>query len=490
MKKENFLKERILQILRDACLVSTIHAIPNIIRTNRILIKLMWSICLLVSIGYCFFLVFQSISNYFEYEVVTKISVVHEIPTLFPAVSICNSNSFLTNYSFEYAKKILEKNKIPFNLDHPHINFLSTSQKLFFAKYFIGVNSLNEILPNEHRLKMGLNQSNLFISCMFNSMQCRPDDFEWYFDPLLGNCFRFNSGKYSPIKTLTRPGYLNGLQFELYLGEPESDFSYAFQSGAIIFVHNQSITPHFSEGMNLPVGMASNIAISREFIYKYEQPYSECVRDILDRSFNSELYKKIIESANKSYRRKDCYDLCFQKYLIKKCKCQEMSFLKYSNITGCFNLEDFLCSFASYGEFYSKNVKEICDLYCPLECDSVSYSLKSTFTDYPAPVYAKILLNDSNIVQRFEGKKLNFEILKRNILSANIYYDELKYTSIREMVKTSESDLVAIVGGILGLFLGISFLSFIEVVEVFLDIYFVILDYYSNMTKITNNVKI
>ncbi len=45
----------------------------------------------------------------------------------------------------------------------------------------------------------------------------------------------------------------------------------------------------------------------------------------------------------------------------------------------------------------------------------------------------------------------------------------LKYTEISEIPKTSPVDLLSSIGGSLGLFLGLSFLSFIQVLEIVVE---------------------
>jgi hypothetical protein len=56
-----------------------------------------------------------------------------------------------------------------------------------------------------------------------------------------------------------------------------------------------------------------------------------------------------------------------------------------------------------------------------------------------------------------------------------VYYDDLKYTSISERPLFDGFDLISNIGGSLGLFLGISFISFLELFEIifeFFSIYF------------------
>ena len=54
-----------------------------------------------------------------------------------------------------------------------------------------------------------------------------------------------------------------------------------------------------------------------------------------------------------------------------------------------------------------------------------------------------------------------------------IYYNELKYTLISEEPKTEIFNFISNIGGILGLFLGVSFLSIIEIFEIIFEIIFI-----------------
>jgi hypothetical protein len=67
-----------------------------------------------------------------------------------------------------------------------------------------------------------------------------------------------------------------------------------------------------------------------------------------------------------------------------------------------------------------------------------------------------------------------YEELKRSILKVKIFYDELKTTTITQDAKTSLSDFISFIGGTLGLFLGFSFLSFIELFEVILNVLIIV----------------
>jgi hypothetical protein len=53
-----------------------------------------------------------------------------------------------------------------------------------------------------------------------------------------------------------------------------------------------------------------------------------------------------------------------------------------------------------------------------------------------------------------------------NFVYLKVYFSAMKYTEIRQTPKTNVIDLISNLGGALGIFLGISVFSLIEVVEV------------------------
>ena len=121
------------------------------------------------------------------------------------------------------------------------------------------------------------------------------------------------------------------------------------------------------------------------------------------------------------------------------------------------------------------SINEICGPLCPLECDSISYRVSASFS--------KLLLSDkiynlyknrSAIKPYQSGYNSYEEEFKKNLYFVTIYYNNLKYTSITQTPKTNFLDLVSSIGGILGLFIGISFLSFAEIIELCLEIVFIL----------------
>lgn len=74
--KKSRIKKRLKEILSD----STIHALPNIYKTDRILFKIMWFFFFLATFITSIRLIVTSINDYLEYETITQVDIGSEQP--------------------------------------------------------------------------------------------------------------------------------------------------------------------------------------------------------------------------------------------------------------------------------------------------------------------------------------------------------------------------------------------------------------------------
>lgn len=58
------------------------------------------------------------------------------------------------------------------------------------------------------------------------------------------------------------------------------------------------------------------------------------------------------------------------------------------------------------------------------------------------------------------------------LLAMNFFLSESKYTEISQLIKTTEADLISSTGGVLGLFLELSFFSFYRFFIFLFDVFF------------------
>ena len=85
---------KIIGSIKSTVESSSIHAIPNIVRTKYISLKAIWFFCFLVSSAGCVYFMVQSVLDYLTWPVVTNIDVNHVQELIFPIVTICNLNQF------------------------------------------------------------------------------------------------------------------------------------------------------------------------------------------------------------------------------------------------------------------------------------------------------------------------------------------------------------------------------------------------------------
>jgi hypothetical protein len=206
---------------REWIRTSTSHGLPKVLSARRPVIKVMWLAFFILAHVTCIFLIRRNVLAYFKYDVVSKIRVFSEIPSVMPSLTICNINPFLTQFSHSYIKSKLEANNLSQLLDYKERKAQSEDllKEFSLARYLVIQNAKSNFLSNEEKKKLGYPIEDVILNCYFNGASCSADDFTWYFHTDYGNCFTFNSGFDSnglkiPLKRVNKPGQLNGLYLE------------------------------------------------------------------------------------------------------------------------------------------------------------------------------------------------------------------------------------------------------------------------------------
>ena len=439
-KNKTSIKKCIVDLIED----STMHGLPRIFKSKSWLVKIMWFLCFLGSTGYCVYLTLTSVFDFLDYNVVTSIETFREIPSTLPAITICNLNQYQNNNSFEFVEN---RSKL----------YKSFGFQNFEIDFFI----LNEIITLNETLKRSFSYSldEALIKCTINNIECDSSQFKWIFHPALGNCFQFNTGKYSngsenKLNIINRPGLNNGLRLELFIGNPDIIFDFIQKTGYHVIVSNQTAKLGIDEGFDVSTGTETSISINRLFTKQLPLPFNDCSSN-LDHLKAMDIYLyKALTSSNNTYRQTDCFDLCYQKEVIQRCGCYLTSLDKMNGMQPCLQPLDVICSLNVWNEFLAKNFKKLYSPFCPVECESMTFQVTATFSDYPTKNYAETyLMNNSKITSKFLNNSLNYEMIKRSVLSLNVYFEQLSYTEIGQNAKTELVDLVSNIGGLLGLFI-------------------------------------
>ena len=163
--------------------------------------------------------------------------------------------------------------------------------------------------------------------------------------------------------------------------------------------------------------------------------------------------------------------------MIQNCKIGILESFEYLYDFYDYNKSIIACFEKVFQEFFNKNVYEVCHPHCPLECNTISYGITTSFAKYPNQIHYENLLNNTLVTSKYpDGYSITYDDMQKSVIAFNVYYDDLKYSVITEVPKTSPTDLISNMGGLLGLFIGLSFLSFGELVEMFLEVLFIIFE--------------
>jgi hypothetical protein len=430
--ENNSKKIRIKRFVKETVLNSSIHGIPNALRAENSYFKFIWIFCFLITVTTSIYLITKNLTEYLEYETVTKIRIINEQPTIFPTVS------FQFNYGNLRANYSLEENII----------------KLYYETIILDISQHCEISKE----KMSL-------------------------------LFKFNSGKNSVgqkinIRKQKIAGQKGGLYSEVFIGLPNQFISnislYGTESRSSYFslyIHNISMNPAEvnEQPIKLPPGFNTAISISKTYTDRLPYPYNDCIDDLNElRLHDSLLVQHILTKTKSIYRQKDCFNLCQAKYIIDSCSLKSsLGFTWEIDVN-----ENKTCAGIQKDYFLTTiDINEYCAPFCPMECDSIEYKFEVMFSVFPNLDYAsQLAVNDKVLPKYPNGSNITLEDLRASVVAFSIYYPDFKYTVIEQLPKMQLVDAVSNFGGLLGLFVGVSFLSFMELFECLIQIVLIGLD--------------
>ena len=130
------------------------------------------------------------------------------------------------------------------------------------------------------------------------------------------------------------------------------------------------------------------------------------------------------------------------------------------------------CVDKNYALFQSnKYIESYCFPECPLECNISNYLTTYSFSSFPTEMHLNIFNANKDILVKYNANRSfsNLNELATNLVKVNIYYDKLSYTLINEFETTTLATLLSNIGGVLGLYLSVSVLSIVELVEVIIE---------------------
>ena len=410
---------------------------------------------------------------------------------------------------------------------HLYSKYFRTNSSLFGE-----IMSRTNLLPNiEHSVLQTAKVPmwELLLECRWRGINCKADKIKPYYDPYFLSCVTFEPERQGIISEGVESGlsvmgiygnnivnwqqYLSAIAYPfLVVGLQEYNHPLSGEQGARVVLHRHGSPPMPSEeGFNIPPGFSVSLGIKFQTTFVLGEPYSKCSQ-VDPRGDENEVYRLL-----------PCLRRCIQEEIVHECQCvdarlplaKNMSLNDMNGLKYCGQLDElpFDCRFdvnpdppisclkpladasdrIECGRTIQQNMEKrkslMDDCRCHAPCEDIKYTVEYSLSSWPPgpemdSVYVelmsdfryKLILSNSSafktdLYMKHFGFLNRFEGLK-DVSKINIHVADTFVVKIIQKPDYTSSDLLSGIGGQLGLWIGMSILSFGELLQLAFDICF------------------
>lgn len=407
---------------------NSVGGLPKVLTGDSKIRRIMWLVILLLCVagsGYILRNDFVKITNL---PTATTIANTTEKILDFPAVTVCNLNIFSADLVQRIDPAVIPNVRMLFN---------STIDACYeiLSRY-----QMTTLANTDFTSAINLDPRSLISHCRFGGKDCDyANDFNVTLTRL-GICFTFNSGRSGlPIRKANGSGVRNGLQLQLNIAQDDYIATAAGDVGVKIAIHPQS-EPPLPDELGVAVSPGSNAFISFRKRTVEDKTGRNCRQpgDTEDWIFLRQVF---------NYSQAACQTDSFYTRIADTCQCvvTQSAELLYTPKSPPYT-ERRICTFI--------------DLCCNLQ----PYTTPITQNCEPAcyfEEYQVAVTSNSHFPANFITES-NSQLNDNNSASANIYFESLTVRNQRTEFSYGIEEFFAEVGGQVGLFIGISVISFFE----------------------------
>ena len=418
---------------------TTVHGIVHVFKSKSPVRRILWSIIFLAAAGYCLSNIIDRALHFASSPTSTTVSIELSDSQIFPTVTICNLNPVKRSFVEPHGLEGLLRLAYQPTTELSNISQLNNLCQMLSNNI---TSSIRALLAEElyHQGQLSLNE--FILECTFGETfkECKND-----FVPIitnLGYCYSFNARE--PLEYVRMTGTRAGLYLLINIEQAmEYIASFNGNAGVRIAIHPQGILPEPDErGIAVPPG--KNGYISLKTIYTDDQTKkSQCT------SHDSSLEY----FPNFTYSVSSCRANSELKNNVKHCNCLDSRATHFPpNINKC-TISDLCCGLSALFALDSSK--------CQPSCRRKEYQASVSYADFPSIDLGLSIANRYNI---------SIDQVYQDILAVNIYFEDLAITKSETTNSYSFVALLSDIGGQLGLFVGASVISMLEIGLLIFDI--------------------
>ncbi|XP_045198886.2 degenerin mec-10-like [Mercenaria mercenaria] len=329
-------------------------------------------------------------------------------------------------------------------------------------------------LTDEERLAVGHQKEEFIHSATFSGYRIPIDRFKTIQSHVYGNCFTLDHDDI----VARRSGRKNSLYIVLNLETKEYLEYYTSSYGVRMVIHEKGTNPlPEQEGVTLNPMTEAHVGLRMHTITRLGGKYGECIDG-----------REFLEKIKMNYTIPLCYSFCELEQTRLACRCILSSSLVMNETS-----KERICDFENDEQCIENVAQKIRKK--EIKCGCVSPCMQTVYTStlssraWPHKHYLKnVLLKDvckrnPNSLRHVGGAsrpacdmiisqltKSELETISGNFIAVYIYFKDLNYEVISEEALYNTVRFLSDIGGALGLFVGASMLTCVEILEIVLNI--------------------
>ncbi|CAF3823949.1 unnamed protein product [Adineta steineri] len=467
-------------IVREFSLNTSTHGIPGIARSESIHNRVFWSISFIGFAAIMVYFIVKAISAYFGYPTQFNLDVVSEWPQYFPAVTICNSSPLRFDKFIEPFLNYTNSLNLTNSND---TSTLSSLQATYISDFLI-----DKINKNVSLESMFYSLSSMLYKCTYNGLPCSTADFISFTTASYGRCYTFNAKMINSNGDNLRYGNDNAgngiLELEFYIHSHQyvPYFTTGMYWYGISVVHDNTEIPRVdAEGIELTPGRKHKLAYKKKQTFLLPSPYTECTDKV---SFDMQTMLTHYDGADYGNVEFICFQVCGQVYAkcfccsYEQCGCIDPTLWNtQSLVLPSTNKSIFapLCksSDTCYTQSFNTllNSYDIQDIYCAdcsQQCTVIDFFIQ---TSSLAVAFEwemngiKAFVENSSVPLPSDWSTTWRTYIPENYLVLRVVRDTNLIENYTQTAQLSVVDVLSNIGGQTGLWIGISFLSLMEFIE-------------------------
>ncbi|XP_074049466.1 acid-sensing ion channel 3 [Macrotis lagotis] len=463
----------------DICVFAnncTLHGLSHVFRPGGLTLRRgLWAGAVLLSLTTFLYQVAERIEYYGQFHHVTVLDEHESHHLVFPAVTLCNLNA-------------LRRSQITPNDLHwagPALLGLEPKEHAEYLKALGQAPAPSGFMPSatydlkDLYTRAGHTIEDMLLNCHYRGQPCGPGNFTKIYTKL-GQCFIFNSGlDGAELLSTPKGGAGNGLEIMLTVQQDEylpvwrDSEQTPFEAGFLVQIHSQDELPTIDQlGFGVAPGYQTFVSCQKQQLLFLPEPWGNCgslpQNPDLDMGPDLTPWDPSL-GPRTAYTLSGCRRDCEARFLARKCGCRMMYMPGTAPI--CSPQQYMDCARPNLDKMLRKDTA--CS--CPSPCKSTRYQKELSMVRIPSRASASYLAQKYNRSEQY---------ITENILVLDIFFEALNYETVEQKQAYDVADLLGDIGGQMGLFIGASLLTILEILDYLFEVFQVrVLGYFNNRRK-------